>query len=603
MPLNSVKTLVALGALTVCAYRAALAGGAICSPVWTWLAALACAALLLGTLRWLKFDAWLTGIVVCATLLYLNYAAYTDVTERNYDGLAHFAYASHIAEHGGLPPVSASTIYMHPPLYYLLGAAAIHFVHATGLSAASGGLQGLSLLLSLTFVVLGVRTIQCFTLSPPAQRLGAALLAFWPTCVTHSVRVHNDVLASCLAAGILYCLIRWQRNHRFLDLTWAVALTVLAVFTKANAYAWVLLLLVMVTARAIRDNFQPSRVMQAVMAWVASAGAIFLATELRAAKVGPSACHRVIGTICNTTTEHFVGNTWANYLTFDLRFFLGQPFLINDPHDPKRDYFLNMFLKSSLLSAMPLGPEFDDRLSAGLATVLSYLALALILYLLLGLPTAVSWRMRGNWVLLLASLFMLGPLVALRVKVPLSLHADFRYVFPLLVPACAWYSQITEYWQRRSRPVFWMGGSLVCLLVLASVLFFRPSQARAKGHPEPAFEHIRCSLATFSEIRPSGTAVNDPRVLRFGPRQLLEFSVPPGFSHVDVSLDADDQYEIMVRSHDYAQRVLVGPTSGVRGLRRYQRELLAPFVDAQTVTVRPLQSDGYYALGHLGLGP
>jgi hypothetical protein len=74
-------------------------------------------------------------------------------------------------------------------------------------------------------------------------------------------------------------------------------------------------------------------------------------------------------------------------------------------------------------------------------------------------------------------------------------------------------------------------------------------------------------------------------------------------SHVDISLDADDQYEIMIRSRDNAQRILVGPTSGVRGLMRYQRELPAPFVDAQTVTVRPLQSDGYYALGHLALAP
>ena len=270
-----------------------------------------------------------------------------------------------------------------------------------------------------------------------------------------------------------------------------------------------------------------------------------------------------------------------------------------------RDYFLNTFLKSSLLSAMPLGPEFDDRLSAGLATVLSYLALGLVLYLLVGLSTAALWRMRGHGVLLLACLFMLGPLVALRVKVPLSMHADFRYVFPLLVPVCVWYSKLIEHWQRRSRPVFLAGSSLTGLIVLASVLLFRPSDARAKGHLEPTFEHVSCSLGAFSEILPSGTSVKDAHVLRFGPRQLLEFAVPPGtlISHVDISLDADDHYEIMIRSRDYAQRVLVGPTRGARGLTRYQRELLAPFVDAQTITVRPLQGDGYYALGHLGLTP
>jgi hypothetical protein len=597
--------LVAIGALTVCAQRAALAGGAICAPVWIWLTALAFAALFLATLRWLKFDAWLMGILVCATLLYLNYAAYTDLTERNYDGLDHYFYANYIAAHGQLPPVTACIACGHPPLYPLLGAVAIAFARWTGLSTAQCSLQGLSLLLSLAFVVLGVRTLQCCTAGPVAQRLGAALLAFWPTSVTQSVRVHDDVLLACLGGGILYSLVRWQKNDRSADLAWAVALTGLAVFTKANAYAWVLLLLAFVTTRMIRDKFTTTRVRQAGLAWVVSAASILVATELRAAKVGTSACHRAIGAICDISSEHFVGNTWANYLTFDIRYFLAQPYLINDPYDPRRDYFLNTFLKSSLLSAMPLGPEFDDRLSAGLAILLSYLALVLILYLLLGLPTAVPWRMPEHRVLLLASLFMLGPLVALRAKVPLSMHADFRYVFPLLVPACVWYSKVTEYWQRRSKPLFLAGGSLVGLTVLGSVLFFRPSDARAKGHLEPALEHVGCSLAAFSEIRSSGTSVKDAHVLRFGPRQLLEFPVAAGtqVSHLDVSLDADDQYEITIRGRDGARRILVGPTTGVDGLMRYQRVIQSPLQDVHTVTIRAVQSDGYYALGHLGLAP
>jgi hypothetical protein len=593
--------LLATLALTVSAARALLAGGAICAPIWTWLCGLVFAVLLLGTLRWLDFDAWLAGIVVCATLLYLGYSSYTDLTERNYDGLDHFLYANDIALHGELPPVTACVACSHPPLYPLLGAAAIQVARWTGLASPPCSLQALSLFFSLGFVLFGVRTLQCFTADRVAQRLGAALLAFWPTSVTQSIRVHDDVPLACFGAGVLFFLVRWQKNDRAADLGWAILLTGLAVFTKANAYAWVLLLLALVTARMARDKLARPRIRQAGLAWGVSVASIFLATQLRASKAGATACHRAIGIICNITSEHFVGNTWRNYLTFDLRFFLGQPYLLDDPRDPAHDYFLNTLLKSSLLNAVPLGPEFDDRLSAGLATILSYLLLGLLVYLLLGLLTPMLWRQPGHGVLLLACLFMLGPLIALRIKVPLSMHADFRYVFPLLVPGSVWYSKLIEHWRRRSRFLFAAGSLLVGLTVAASVLFFRQNDARAKGHPAPRFEPVECSLDRFSEIRPSSTPVKDERVLRFGPRQLLEFSLPAGtqVSRVDVSLDADDEYEITVQGGDGIRQVVVGPTAGVDGLARYERQLMAPLFDVRTVTVRPLESDGYYALGHL----
>jgi hypothetical protein len=481
----------AIGALTTSGVRAAVTGGAVCAPVWTWLAALAFSAVLLAALRWLRFDGWLAGIVVCATLVYLNYATYTDLAERNYDGPYHFFYARHIARYGELPPVPRCSVCSHPPLYPLLGAVAIQGARWSGLASPECSLQALSLLFSLGFVLFGVRALQCFTTDRFAQRLGAALLAFWPTSITQSIRVHDDLPLACFGAGVLFFLVRWQKHDRSADLAWAALLTVLAVFTKANAYAWVLLLLALVTVRAVKDRLSASRVRQAGLCWVVSAASIFVATQLRAAKAGATACHRAIGVICDITSEYFVGNTWKNYFTFDLGFFLRQPYLLNDPRDPAQDYFLNAFLKSSLVSAVPLGPEFDDRLSTTLATILSYLLLGLVLYALVGLFTPAFWRMRGHGVLLLACLFMLGQLIALRVKVPLSMHADFRYVFPLLVPACVWYSKLIEHWRRRSRPLFVAGSLLAGLTVLASVLFFRPSDARTKGH------------GRFSEVRPS----------------------------------------------------------------------------------------------------
>ncbi len=601
----SLPSILAVASLTIFAHRALLAGSPSCADGWLWATSGSFAVLLLTTLRRLKFDVWLMAIVVCATLLYLNYATYTDISERNYDGLSFFYYPNFLVEHGRLPPATSCQACVHPPLYAVLGAISIDVAKWTGLSSPQCALQGLSLLLSLTFVILGVQTIKCFSVNSVAQRFGALLLAFWPSCITQSIRAHDDVLLSCLCAGVLFCLVRWQKSDQFSHFAWAIALTSLAVFTKANAYAWVVLLLIVVMARAARDKLAWHRVGQASLAWLVLVVSVVSAAEMRAAKAGTQACHRIIGSICNISNEHFVGNAWVNYLGFDIRYFLTQPFLISDPYDPTRDYFVNMLLKSSLFSAMPLGPEFDDRLSAALAIVFSYLALGLLLYLLLGLPVAVVRGIGRHWILLLASLLMLGQLVALRIKVPLSLHADFRYVFPLLVPVAVCYSKLLEFWQSRLRVLFLGGCLLATAVAVSSIIFFRPNGAREKGHAEPTFENISGTLADFSGVRPPGTPVRDVGVLRFGPRQQLEFPLAQGtkLSGLDVSLDASNEYEILIRGRGMARRVYVGPSAGVTGLMRYRPNIGDPLADMHTVLIHPQYGNGYYALGHLRLIP
>ncbi len=113
--------------------------------------------------------------------------------------------------------------------------------------------------------------------------------------------------------------------------------------------------------------------------------------------------------------------------------------------------------------------------------------------------------------------------------VPLSMHADFRCVFPLLVVVVVHYAKLVEHWQTRARPLFVLGAFLGTSMAASSVLLFRPSAARATAHEEPAFEWIERSLAEPSDFRLAGSALDE---------------------------------------------------------------------DAYQVTVRALESDGYYALGH-----
>ncbi len=554
--------------------------------------------------RRLNFDPWLIGILTCAIALYLIYASYTDIVERNYDGPERVWYSNYIAEHGHLPPANQCTICRHPPLYFALGALVIRLVNATHLATVEVGLQGLSLLLFVAFLIFGVLTIRLFTDNRATVRLGAALLAFWPTSVINSVRVHDDLLASSLGAAVLYLIIRWQKYDRVRNLYWAIFLTALALFTKANAYALVLLLLATVSWQCYRDRFTRVRVRQVVLSFLSIAAAIVGVSSIHSSAARSTACQRALGAICDYSTEHFVGNGWANYLTFDLKFFLRQPYLINDPYDKHRDYVLNTLLKTSLFSGAPLGGEFEDRLSAGLAIALSYLTLGIILVTVVGVFGITVRQLRRHWVIVLASLLLLGQLIALRVRVPLSMHSDFRYIFTLLIPACVCYAKLSERWRLQSRTMFCLSASLVVLLIPISIVFFRPASHRQKGHATAPEQTLSGTLASFSAVLPPDTAIDSTHNLQFGPNQVVEFQLPEAtlLSKLDLSADANNQYEILIFSPEMQRRLLVGPqVSWVSRLARYKRAIAPPIRNVHTIRIRALQGNGYYTLGHLAI--
>jgi hypothetical protein len=599
---RSAGTLLAVACLAISVQRAIRSSGDQALTLAQWVIAISFATALLFVWRRLKFDAWLLGIVICATALYLNYAGYTDHIERNYDGAAHLLYSEYIAVHGRLPSPLACSICGHPPLYYMLGALAIRLVTLTHVTTIEFGLQALSLAMFLAFLSFGILTIRLFASNRLAVWLGAALLAFWPTSVINSIRIHDDALASCLGAAVLYFVARWHRDDRPSTLYWATALAALAVLTKANAYSLVVLLLVVVSWRCYREHFALARIKQVAVSVLTSMLAIVLAVGSRTTPSRATGCHKALGVICDISSEHYVGNSWTNYLLFDVHFFLKQPFLINDPYDKSRDHVLNMLFKSSLFGAVPLGPEFEDRLSASLAIALNYIAFALLLVLIFGVLGVTLQQIRRHWILPLASVLLLAQLTALRIKVPLTMHADFRYIFPLLIPACVFYAKLIERWSSRSRAMHAVGASLSVLLVVVSVVFFRSTPYRHKAHIAPPEQIINCSLSAFSDIRLTGTPTGNGGNLQFGPSQVLEFQLSQGatLSQLDVSLDASDQYEIFIHGPEVARQLFVGPSRSTDGgLQRYHRSFSPTLRNVQTIRIRARQSDGHYTLGHL----
>lgn len=112
---------------------------------------------------------------------------------------------------------------------------------------------------------------------------------------------------------------------------------------------------------------------------------------------------------------------------------------------------------------------------------------------------------------------------------------------------------------------------------------------------------IPSSLTRTWTIRESGTPVDSAGAIRFGPHQFLEFRLPEPreLSRLDVSLDSDDRYQIVVTNPTFSRSFWVGPALSAQGLMRYVKSLPQPMHDVSTIQIRTVSSDADYALGHL----
>jgi predicted membrane-bound mannosyltransferase len=443
-----------------------------------------------------------TAVVICRNRLtrmspYVGYLAYTGLTERSVDVLVELDYIRFIAHEGRLPSPDHCSVCHHPPLYFLSAAVWLKLVEATRLLRLETGLQVWSLVCFVGFVTCAMLTFRRFSTRPAVVRLATALVVFWPGSILTSVRVHNDVLASALMAGTLLFTVRWHQEDRPADLYRAAALAALGVLTKANAYAIVLVLLVVCGQSLYRKRPFLPQLERMAPAFVV----IFAAAALGLSRKGPgpTLCHRVLGVACNISSEHFVPNRPPNYLYFDLRAFLAEPFFSSLAPNVDRDYFWNSLVKTSLFGTEVAGdPELGYRLNAELATVMSWLVLGMIVYALVGALGVSRAGLRRHGVLLVASAALVGSLIALRVLIPTPYHEDFRHVFPLVIPAGLLFAELVDRYRTRSPALAWVGYLLSVPLLLLSVLFFAPKQLLATSLSrhiiEPPFRPMRPSV-------------------------------------------------------------------------------------------------------------
>jgi hypothetical protein len=419
----------------------------------------------LFVLRRLGFDWVCTVIVLAATTLCIHYMTYTSVAERNYDASSHVAYIEFIREHRRLPDLASCRFCTHPPLYYALAALWSELVLFGDWIPQELALQWFSLLLSFGFVVFALLIVRRCTNHPMTRWLATLLVVFWPASVIHSVRVHNDGLASLLMLATIYWLAEWDRRGRRGDLYAALACAALALLTKASAYAVATTLVAFVFLRlAAKQEPLAASVKRCAGVVLVLAAAGFLAGRLRDS--GQTLCQGVLGRACYGRYVPPVPDTFGRFISFHPLDFITRVDTV--PTDP----FLNRFAKSILFGVHPLGDDFGSARHAVMASVISVLLLVMIGVCLIGALQLRSPALRRYRVYLAAPVIMFVFLVGFRVLAPNEYHEDFRHIFPALAPFCLGYAKTVERFGRSSKVLSYVGMTVGLALCITSLAFF-----------------------------------------------------------------------------------------------------------------------------------
>ena len=395
--------------------------------------------------------------VACASgmALRLAYLFVTPSSVRTHDVDEHVQYIEYIVDHHALPDPTAGWAFYHPPLYFAMAAVLWWTLKLVGVTAKATILRALqcqSLAYGAGYLGFSLLAADRWLDRLPDARLGtratrwrlalivALLLSFWPSAITHSVRVGNDDLFYLFFGGGLYFLTRWWQDARNRDLHLTAACAGLATLAKSNG---VLLFVVLGLLFGVRVLLDRDRSVRAYLRRTWPSMVMFLVSV--GATLGRSAVgvltgkrhHLVVENADLVNPKLAVGNGAANYIWFDTKMFVTHPFADVWGDDGGRQYFWNELLKTGVLGEF----GFDGGRLADLAVVLSALLLVLVAFAVAG----VAWEKRSDRLdelpLVLTVVVSTASLAALRMSIPKACSNDFRYILPILMPALCLYAR------------------------------------------------------------------------------------------------------------------------------------------------------------------
>jgi len=358
----------------------------------------------------------------------------------------------------------------HPPLYYVLAAPVYAALRATAIDPTRG-LQLFSLVMWSAFVAFAALAVRRLVAHPWQRVVASSLVLFWPYAIVQSVRVNNDTLLDVLAAATIYFVVRWRDEPRQRWLGAAGVCAVAALLTKATGLVLVALVFVaaaLAIARAA-DHRALRRVATPPLVALAICATTFVAVRS--------------GGVLGSATRFVEPRGVAFYLRFSPSAMIATPWANVSMSKTSEPGYWNHLLKSSLYGARTFGrvPPGAVQPSRALARVENGAVMLLGAVLAIGL--ALGRRDRAARRLLAAAIAatVLAGGLAFHLLAPNDHHADFRFVFPIVIPLAALYAWSCEGLRARRVPYV---GEIVAAIFLAiaivSLVHMDPDAADAR---------------------------------------------------------------------------------------------------------------------------
>ena len=291
------------------------------------------------------------SLFALSLLIRLIYFSHTDPFTRTADAPGHFEYIEFIAENMSFPAINELEQSYHPPLYYFISAvfrkifSLLHF----GNNTINRMLQFLSFCFHIGFLIAATFIIKRYISKKAVFYLCISVIYFWPSSILHSARIGNDNLFYCFYGFSLLFLCKWYDEENTIDIFLFTLCALLCIFTKVNGIVILGCFGILVLIKFFQTNEKKKYIIKVLPSIVLlSLGFI----GLFAFQIIDTLNGYEVVTFANRANlmgwGSTIGTEAKNFLYFDLKTFITEPFTDLFDDQGGRQYFWNYLLKTSL---------------------------------------------------------------------------------------------------------------------------------------------------------------------------------------------------------------------------------------------------------------
>lgn len=386
-----------------------------------------------------KFDKYKIIALISSILLCFVYLSYTHWYDRSHDVHGHLPYIDYLIEHSSIPSADKCWECHQKPVYYYFSAfskIAIGQIDTLGYSGYFKFLQIQSIAFYTLFVFIGIYLLR------KLSNVYIFLFALWPSGILHSVRIGNDIILYLSIILYIYLILKlW--NSRSISKLFFLALGVYTVCITGVKTTAIILPFITLIVYFIKTYDVSVFTLKNVIKYLIRNFTYFLIISVTIfLALLPLIIEKFDVTPNKPGDSMLVGNNISNYLYFDIPIYLKTPNMSTWDNSYGREYFLNLFIKSSLVGEFSI-EEYKHK---QLAFILSYVLLIFLIIILWSIfkklkriQTFADIKIISNiksskyLPIILTSISLIIVTMGFRFLNPYSPNQDFRYAYPCIL--------------------------------------------------------------------------------------------------------------------------------------------------------------------------